>query len=163
MIFSVSNDEIGWSFDFGQKSVTLTALNLIQEKTKGPQGLRLAAWSLLLSQKQKYLGEHPARVPVTPNQQGTHEMRDEVIPSLGAQEMDTGGCQVSDPDDVEFYREKDRLNVDAVSRPGNYTPFSPTELDDLEMGVSAENHNLLDIEEDKKNCPPISPVSERPI
>ena len=142
--------------------MTLAVINLIQKITKVCQGLPLAAWSLSLSQKQLYLNNHPARVPVTPNQQGTHEMRDEVIPSLGAQEMDTSGCQVSAPDDVEFYWEKDRLNVDAVFRPGIRIPFSPTAYDGLEMRISAENPNLLDLEEDKKNSPPSAPVSEGP-
>ena len=47
-------------------------------------------------------------------------------------------------EDVEFYRENDQLNVDAVSRPAVVTPFSPTAFDDLEMGESAENNILLD-------------------
>ena len=83
-------------------------------------------------------------------------MRDEVRSSVGAQDVDTGGYQVSsaDLDDVEFYWENDQLDVDAVFRPGIDTPFSPTAFDDLEMGGSAENPNLLDEEEDKENSPP---------
>ena len=85
------------------------------------------------------MNNHLARVPVIPNQQGTHEMRDNVHSSVGAQDLDTSGYQVSsDLDDVEFYWEKDQLDVDAVSRPGIDTPFSPTTFDDLEMGGSAE-------------------------
>ena len=38
-----------------------------------------------------------------PNQQGTHEMRDKVLSSVGAQDMDTSGYQVSDLDAVDFY------------------------------------------------------------
>ena len=74
--------------------------------TISSQETPLAAWSLLLSQKQKFLNNHLARVPVTPNQQGSHEMRDEVLSSVGAWDMDTSGYQVSaDLDDVEFYWE----------------------------------------------------------
>ena len=76
--------------------------------------------------------------------------------------MDTCGHQVSDLDYVGFYWQNDQLDVDAVFRPGIATPFSPTELGDLEMCGSAENHFLLDEEEDKENSPPITPISERP-
>ena len=64
----------------------------------------LAAWSLLLSHRQEFLNNHLVQDLFTPNQQGTHEMRDEVFSSVGAQDMDTSGYQVSaDLDDVEFY------------------------------------------------------------
>ena len=109
MIFSVSNDGIEWSRDFGPDSVTLIVIDLVQEMTISSQEEPLAAWSLLLSQRQQFLNNHLARVPVTPNQQGTHEMRDEVLPKVGAREgLDTSGYQVSaDTDDVEFYWEND--------------------------------------------------------
>ena len=91
-------------------------------------------------------------------------MRDEVLLSVGAQYMDTSGYQVfADLNDVEFCWENDQLHVDAVFRPGIDTLFSPTALDDLEMGGSAENLILLEEEEDKENSappPPKTPVSE---
>ena len=79
-------------------------------------------------------------------------MRDKVLSSVGTQErLDTSGYQVSaDLDDVEFCWENDRLDLDAVFRPGIDTPFSPTAFDDLESGSSAENPILLDEEEEKK-------------
>ena len=134
--------------------------------TKGSKKFPLAAKSLLLSQRQQFLNNHLARVPVTCNQQGTHGMRDEVLSSVGAQDMDTSGYQVSsaDLDDVDFYWETDQLDLDAVFRLGIYTPFSPRAFDDLEMGGSAEYPILLDEEEDKENSPPptATPVSEKP-
>ena len=95
------------------------------------------------------MNNHLARVPVTPNQQGTHEVRDEVLSSVGAQEgLDTSGYQVSsaDPDVVEFYWENDQKDVDAVFRPDIDTPFSPTAFGDLKIGGSAEKPILLDEE-----------------
>ena len=62
MIFSVFLDGIEWSFDFGPDSVTLILKDIVQEMTKIP----LAAWSLLLSQRQQFLNNHLARHPVTP-------------------------------------------------------------------------------------------------
>ena len=55
------------------------------------QEIPLAAWSFLLSQTQEFLNNHLARLPLTPNQEGTIEMRDEVLSSVGAEEMDTSG------------------------------------------------------------------------
>ena len=95
-------------------------------------------------------------------------MREEVFSSVGAQHMDTSGYQVSgaDLDDVEFYWEKDQLDVDAVFRPSINTTFPRTALDDSQMGGgSAEKPILLDKEEDKENSlppPPIMPAFERP-
>ena len=106
MIFSVPNDGTEWSLKFGIDSVTRTVKDLVQEMTISSQEFPLAAWNLLLSQKQQFLNNHPAPVPVTPNQQGTHEKRDEVISSVGAKEgLDTSGYQVSSADleYVEFY------------------------------------------------------------
>ena len=80
--------------------------------------------------------------------------------SVGAQDIDTSGYQVSDLDNIEFYWEIDQLDVDAVFRPILDTPFSPTALDDLEMGESGENPILLDKEENK-NFPPTTLVSDR--
>ena len=97
MIFSVSDDGIEWSLDFGPDSVTLTKKDLVHEMTMSSQGYPLAVWSLLLSPRQQFLNNHLARGPVTPNQQQTHERRDEVLSSVGAQEgLDTSGirCQL---------------------------------------------------------------------
>ena len=164
MIFSVSNDGIEWSFDFGQDLVTRTVNDLVQEISS--QKIPLAAWSLLLCQRQDFLNNHLARFPVTSRQQGTPEMRDEVLSNVGAQEgLDTSGYQVSaDLDDVEFYWENDQLDVDAVFRPGILILlFHQQRLTTL--GGSAENSILLDEKEDKENSPPTTtttPVSERP-
>ena len=88
----------------------------------------LAAWSLLF-QGQQFLNNHLARAPVTPNQQGTHEMRDEVLASVRAQDMDTSRCHMSaDLDDVEFYWKNDQLDVNAVFRPAIDTPFHQQRL-----------------------------------
>ena len=125
----------------------MTVKDLVQEVTISSQEISLADWSLLLSQRQQFLNNHLARVPVTPNQQVTHEIRDEVLSSVGLQDMDTSGYQVSaDPSDVEFYWQNDQLDVDAVFRPRIDTPFSPTAFDDLEVGGSVENPILLDEE-----------------
>ena len=90
--FSVSNDGIEWSLDFGPDSVTVNVKDLVHEMTISSQEIPLAAWSLLLYQRQHFLNNHLARAPVTPNQQGTLEMRDKVLSSVVAQDMDTNVC-----------------------------------------------------------------------
>ena len=84
MIFSVSNDGIQWILDFGPVSVTVAVNDLDQNITISSQELPLAAWQLLLSQRQDFLNNHLARVPITPNQEGTIEMREELLSSVGA-------------------------------------------------------------------------------
>ena len=120
---------------------------------------------MLLSQRQDFLNNHLAQVPITQNQQGTFEMREEILSSVGAQDLDTSSYQVSDLQDTEFNWENSQLDMDAVFRPGIDTPFSPTTFDDLLMGDgSVENPIVLDEEENKENAPrpPSTPESVRP-
>ena len=140
MIFSVSSDGIQWTLDFGHDSVTTAVNDLDQKLTISSQKIPLAAWQLLLAQRQDFLNNHLARVPITRNQEGTMEMRDEVLSSVGAQDLDTSSYQVSDLDDIEFNWENSQLDMDSVFRPGIDTPFSPTVIDELLMGDgSVEN------------------------
>ena len=157
MIFTVSNDVIQWTLDFGPDSATIAVIDLDQNITISSQETPLAVWQLLLSQRQDFLNNHLARVPITPNQEGTMEIR------VGAQDLDTSSYQVSDLEDIEFNWEYSQLDMDAVFRPGIDTPFSPTTFDDFLMGDgSVENPILLDEEEDNENAAPTTPESVRP-
>ena len=164
MLFSVSNDGIQWSLNFGPDSVTFAVNDLDQNITISSQEIPLAAWQLLLPQRQNFSNNHPARFPITPNQEGTTEMSDQVLSSVGAQDLDTSSYQFSDLEDIEFNWENSQLEMDAVFRPGIDTPFSPTTFDDLLMGDgSNEDPIVLDEEEDKENAPrPTTPKSVRP-
>ena len=131
--------------------------------TKSSQELPLAAWILLLSQRQNFLNSHLASVPITRNPEGTMEMRVEVLSSVGVQDMGTGGYQVCDLVEVELHRKIFQLDVDVVLRPGIAKPFSPSTFDDFEMGSMAENPILIDKEQDKEDSPPpTSSASETP-
>ena len=83
MMLSVSNDAIQWTLDSGPDSVTVAVKDLDQKTTIISQEIPLAAWQLLLSQRQDFLDNHLPRVPITQNQEGTMEMRDEVLSSVG--------------------------------------------------------------------------------
>ena len=134
VIFSVSSDGIQWTLYFGPDSVTIAVNDLDQNKKISSQEIPLAAWQLLLAQRQDFLNNHLARVPITPNQEGTMEMRDEVLSSVGAQDLETSSYQVSDLEDIEFNWENSQLNMDSVLRPGIDTPFSPRVFDDFVDG-----------------------------
>ena len=163
MIFSVSNDGIQWTLGFGPDSFTIAIQDLDQNLTISSQEIPLAARQLLLSIRQDFLNSHLSRVPITENQEGTMEMRNEVLSSVGAQDLDISSYQVSDLEDIEFNWENPQLDMDAVFRPGKYTPFSPTTFDDLSMEGSLEKPIVLDEEEDKENAsPPTTPKSVRP-
>ena len=164
MIFSVSNDGSQWTLDFGPDSVTIAANDLEQNITINSQEIPLAAWQMLLSQRQDFLDNHLPRVPITQNQEGTMQMRDEVLSSVWAQYLDPSSYQVSDLEDVEFIWESSQLDMDAVFIPAIDTPFSPTTFDDFSMERSVENPIVLDEEEDKENAPPppTTPESVRP-
>ena len=164
MIFLVSNNGIQWTLDFAPYSVTIVVIDHVQNITINSQEIPLAAWQLLLSERQGFLDNHLPRVPITQNQEGTMELRDEVLYSVGAQDLDTSSYQVSDLEDKEFSWQKSQLDMDAVFRTGIDTPFSPTTFDDLTIEGSVENSIVLDEEEDKENAPPppSTPESVRP-
>ena len=52
------------------------------------------------------------------------EVRDDVLSSVGGEDMDTSEYQLSDLEDIELYWEDPDLNKDKVSRPSIDTPFS---------------------------------------
>ena len=151
--------------DFGPDSVVLSVKDLDESLTISSVENPLAAWSLLFSQRQEFLNNHLPRVPITPNQQGTFEMREEVLSSVGAQDTDTRGYELSDLEDIEFSWEDAVVDMDSVYRPGIDTPFSLSIFDDFQMeGLTASNPINVDDEEDKENSAPTTslPESERP-
>ena len=93
-------------------------------------------------------------VPNTSNQEGTMEMRNEVLPSVGAHDMEPNGYQVSDLDDVDFYWENDQLDVDAVFTTGIKTPFFHAIFNEIEMSSMAEHPILTHEEQYEENSPP---------
>ena len=161
--FTVSNNETQWILDFGADSVVLSVKDLNENITISSLEI-LAAWSLLLSQRQEFLSNHLPRVPITPNQQRTVEMREEVLSSVGAQDTDTRGYELSDLEDIKFSWEDPAVDMNSVHRPGLDTPFSPSVFDDFQMeGSTAANPIILDDEEDKEKSTPTTttPESER--
>ena len=89
MILSGFNDGIQWILNFTPDSVTIAVIDLVQNITINSQEIPLAAWQFLLSQSQDFLDNHLPRVPITQNQEGTIELRDEVLSSVGAQDLDS--------------------------------------------------------------------------
>ena len=48
---------------------------------------------------------------------------DEILSSVGAQDLDTSGYQVCDLEDIDFHWEDLDLNMDSVSQPSKNTLF----------------------------------------
>ena len=165
MEHNVSNNGTQWILDFGPDSVVLSVKNLDENLTISSLEIPLAAWSLLLSQRQEFLDNHLPRYPISLNQQGLFEMREEVLSSDGAQDTDTRGYELSDVEDIEFFWKEPAVDMDSVYRPGISTPFSPSIFDDFQLeGSTAANPIIVDDEEDKENSAPTTttPESERP-
>ena len=165
MQFTVSNNGTQWMLDVGPDSVVLGVKDLDENLTISSLEILLSAWSLLLSQRQEFLNNHWPRVPITPNQLGLFEMREEILSSVGAQDTDTRGYELSDLEDIEFNWEDPAVDMDSVYRPGIDTLFSPSIFDDFQMeGSTAANPINVDDEEDKENSAPRTsiPKSERP-
>ena len=90
MRLTVSSNGTQWILDFGPDSVVLSVKDLDENLTISSLEIPMAAWSLLLSQRQEFFNNHLPRVPITPKQQGTLEMR-KVLSSVGAQDTDSRG------------------------------------------------------------------------
>ena len=159
MIFSVCKDHIEWCPEFGPDSVTLTAQELVLEKTTIFEKNLLAVWSLLLSPRKHILNKHIARFPLTPNQEVTMEMRDEALLRGGAQDMDNNGYQVSELDIIEFYWEMISWILTWSLDRALIALFHPERLMTWSWEVQSKNLILLNEEEDKENSPPKTPVS----
>ena len=165
MQITVFNNGTQWILDFGPDSVVLSLKDLDENLTLSSLEIPLAAWSLFLFQRQEFLESHLPRVPITPKQQGTFAMREEVLSSAGAQDTDTNVYELSDLEDIEFSWEDPALDMDRVYRPGIDTPFYPSIFDDFQIEEStAVNPIIVDDEEDKENSAPTTstPESERP-
>ena len=163
--FTVSKNGTQWILDFDPDSVVFSVKDLDENLTISYLEIPLAARSLLLSQRQDFLNNHLPRIPITPNQLGTFDMREEVLSSVGAQDTDTRGHELSDLEDIEFRWEDPAVDMDSVYRPGIDTPFSPSIFDDFQIEVlTAANPIIVDDEEDKEKSAPTAstPKSERP-
>ena len=165
MQFTFSNNGTQWTLDFGPDSIVLSVKDDLDENlTISSLEVPLAAWSLLLSQRQEFLDNQLPRVPITPNQQGTFEMSKEVLSSVGAQDTGTSGYELSDLEDIECSWEDRAADMDSVYQHGIDTSFSPYIFDDFQMGSTAANPIIFDEEEDKENSAPTTtttPESER--
>ena len=100
-------------------------------------------------------------IPITLNERGTHELREEVLSRAGAQDMDTSGYELSDLEQINFCWENLHSQVDVVFRRGVDTPFSPTAFDGLKMGKLVENPILSTMKKKRRNGhPPVQSLGD---
>ena len=115
----------------------------------------------MINQRQQFLDNHLARFPITPNQQGTWEMQDEVRASVGDHDVSSDFVP-SDLDDIQLHWENPNVEMDAVYRPGIDTPFSPSLFENVLTAGSADYTIEINDEQDKENEYSTTPVSQRP-
>ena len=111
------------------------------------------------------MDNHLPRVPISPNQQGTFEMTREVLSSVGAQDTDTSGYELSDLEDFEFSWDDPAVDMDSVYWPGIDSPFSPFFLTFSDVINRYQPSTSLNNEEDQENSAPTTTTraeSERP-
>ena len=91
-------------------------------------------------------------------------MKEEVLSSVGGQDTDATGYELSDLEDIELGWEDLAVDMDSFYRPGIDTPFSPSISGDFQMGLPTANPIIVDDEEDKENSAPTTttPKSECP-
>ena len=78
-------------------------------------------------------------------------MREEVLSSVGAQNTDTRGYELSDLEDIEFTWEDLAVDMDSVYRPAIDVPFFPAIFEDFQMeGSTAANSKVVDHEETRR-------------
>ena len=140
MIFWVFNDEIQWTLDFGPDSVTIIVKDLNRNITVSSQEIPLAVWLFLFSQRQHFMDNTLPRVPINQNQEGKMEMNDDILSSVGAQDLETSSSEVSNLKDIEFNWENSQLGMDAMFRSDIDTPFSPKRRRFFDWGFSWKTH-----------------------
>ena len=91
-------------------------------------------------------------------------MRDEVLSTVGAQDTDKRGYELSDPEDIDISWIDPAVDMDSVYRLGTNAPFFPSIFDDFLMGSGAANPILVDDQKDKENSATTTttPESEHP-
>ena len=163
MIFSVFNDGIKWTLDFGSDSFTVAVNDLDQNITITSQELPLAAWPLLLSQRQAFLVNLLPRVPMTNDSKPRRNNGVERRSTLQCGGSRLGHKQLSS---IRSQRHRVQLGNFSIGHGRKVIDnlFSPTTFDDFLMEGSVENPIVLDEEEDKENAPPppSTPESIRP-
>ena len=95
MFFSVSNNETQRTLDISPDSVTIIVKDIVQDLTISSLELPIAAFNTLIDQRQQFLENQLARLPISPNQQGTWEMQDEVRASVGDHDVSQSSFPVT--------------------------------------------------------------------
>ena len=102
------------ALDFRPVSLVFTVKHDIQELAMSSQEILLPAWNFCFSQGPELLNNQLAGIPITPNHYGTHELKEEVLSSVRAQDLHTSGFDLSNKEDIGNFLENAQLVVDAV-------------------------------------------------
>ena len=160
MIFSVSSDGIQWTLDFGPVSVTIALSELDQNLTIQVTRSTPSCVAIAVISKARFswiIICHEC--PVTENQEGTMEMRDEELSSVWSSRLgDTSSYQESDLEEHRVQLGKFAIGTwTQCFRPRHRHPFFlQLHLGGLSMEGSVDNPIELDEEEGQVECSSIN-------
>ena len=106
--------------------------------TIGCREITQPAGHLLLSLRQELFDNHLAQIGITPEQQGTFDLMEEVLASAGVQHLDTSAYELSGLEDIQSCWENAQVEFDVIFKPGIVSPSPRKALNDLEMGEFLE-------------------------
>ena len=112
MIFSVSNNNMNWSLEFGPDTVSLEVQNFADQAVLNSIEIPLAVWNLLESQRLRFLEDAISGAPLTedekarpyevheqanvPNLLPNHAMRQDALRGWEGQEIVIDNCSTTD-------------------------------------------------------------------
>ena len=180
MIFSVSNNNMNWSLEFGPDTVSLEVQNFADEAVLDSIELPLAVWNLLESQRLRFLEDTISGAPVTedeqvkpyevheqanvPNLLPNHAMRqdafrgwegqDIVIDNRSTTDSGIGTMSPGTSTVTETTNVSPGILDLAIDRYGfDYPAWTNNSGDDVDVHGQEHCHDDEEDEEDKENTP----------
>ena len=139
MTFAVSSKRNQWSFDLGPDSVVLIVSDLVQKMTISSRKF-LCLLEICFFPRARLFWQSSSP---NPNQQLKFDLREEVLTSARAQDMDTTGNELSNKEDIEVIQEYPQVELDAVFRPGTVLSFRQKPSIDLELAERGSSGNPI--------------------
>ena len=179
MIFSVSNNNMNWSLEFGPDTVSLEVQNFADQAVLNSIEIPLTVWNLLESQRLRFLEDAISGAPLTEDEQGrpyevheqanvpnllpNHAMRQDALRGWEGQEIviDSGSTTDSGTMSPGTTTVTETTNVSpsifdlAIDRYGfDYPVWTDNSGDNVDVHGQEHFDDDEEDEEDRENTPP---------